>query len=91
MEIMTAFILLGVLSLGGIGAMSYCVFRLVGIVKSMGDQLTANSGHQLERIKYESGAEAVKGYVSRISPSNNGYAPSEPVPDMFVPDRTRTE
>lgn len=82
-----ALIVVGLIAVAGMGSLMWVVHRLVGTIKAMGDQLTANSGHQLERIKFETGAEAVRGYVSAIRPQNNGYAPNEPMPDAFIPER----
>lgn len=83
----TAMIVLGLLALAGMGAMvCACVFLGRTIVK-MGNQLTANSGHQLERIKLESGAEAVGRYVGAVRSHvpDSGYERNEPVPDFVAP------
>lgn len=80
---------LGLVSIASLAALVWVCNKLVGTIKSMGDQLTANSGHQLERIKYETGAEAVGKYVSAIrpNPQSNGYAPGEVIPDFVIPNR----
>lgn len=83
---MTALIILGVLAGLGIGGLVAACAFMGRTIHKLGNQLSANSDLQVERIKYETGADRIREELPDPPALRNGRYLGEPdPPDMSIP------
>lgn len=83
-----ALAIVGLIALSCAAGLLWVLGRQGRLITHMGNQLTANSDHQLQRIKYEAGAEAVGEYARKVVTTNGHmWQPPAESPDMVIPNR----
>lgn len=82
---LAAIVSLAVLAFGAVAGLVYVLVRQAHAIVKMGNQLSANSDHQLERIKYEAGAESVGRYADAMRGAVRSQVDENF--DMVIPNR----
>lgn len=88
---MTPLIILGILAAIGMTGLTVAVVCLCRTLHTMGNQLIANSDHQIERIRLETAADARPAPLRMPVYGQPGYAESfeqaQAIPDRSMPER----